>query len=165
MRRSNFFSFLLLAILIVPSLAGAAWWPKSKSYYNTDSYQTMWVNVDALNIRSCPDTHCRVEDVLYRGNTAKLIGEKGGWYKLLLSNGNKGWASSSYLSSRPVATYAPEPEVVRPVEVVPPTEVIPPVVEPGSTHDENVLYLDDLTEIRDDRGPHSDNTDVNDIFN
>ncbi len=105
MKRSNFFSCLfLLAILIAPSLAGAAWWPKSKSYY-TDKYQTVWVDVDALNIRSCPDTHCRVEDVLYRGNTAKLIGEKGGWYKLLLSNGNKGWASADYLSSRPVAKH------------------------------------------------------------
>lgn len=161
MRRSNLlFCLLLSALLIIPGLAGAAWWPKSKPYYNKEysNYQTMWVNADALNVRSCPDSHCRVETILYRGNTAKLVGQKGGWYKLLLSNGNKGWASASYLSSSPVARYVPETETQN-------DAVVEPVVKPKSNRDENVLYLDELTEIEDVQRPKADPDDVNDIFN
>lgn len=51
-----------------------------------------------LNVRSGPDTKYPVKASLVPGEVIILLSESNGWYKVKLSNGTIGWASSSYIA-------------------------------------------------------------------
>ncbi len=159
MKCSRFITYLvLLGVLVFPNLAGAGWWSKYK-YYDSTSLDAVYITA-ALNFRSCPDTHCHVKGVLQQGEMVRLIRYKGRWAKVQLANGSRGWVSSKYLSSKPVAHYAPEPEE-RSVSAAEPTE------SEGrkSVSNRQVLYLDELTEKGGNEESQSELLDTDDIFN
>ncbi len=56
------------------------------------------VTASALNIRSGPSTSNSIVGKAYRGNTVDILSSSNGWYKVKLSNGQVGWASSDYIS-------------------------------------------------------------------
>ena len=56
------------------------------------------VTASALNIRSGAGTKYSKIATLYKGNTVEIISSSNGWYKVKLSNGKTGWASSQYIS-------------------------------------------------------------------
>lgn len=160
MKCSKFIKFsLLLVVLISPTLVNGAWWPKHR-YYEAVTPDSVYVTVRALNVRSCPATHCHVKDVLYQGDMARLIRYKGSWAKIQLLNGYRGWVSARYLSSRPVVRYAPEPDEEVVIDVVESTEKEVKRYTTG-----RVLYLDELTEMRDKNESQSELLDADDIFN
>lgn len=57
------------------------------------------VTASALNIRSGPSTSNSVIGTAYKGNTVDILSSSNGWYKVKLSNGKTGWASSQYIST------------------------------------------------------------------
>lgn len=56
------------------------------------------INTSALNIRSGPSTNDSIIDKAYKGQTIEVLDSSNGWYKVKLSNGKIGWASSQYIS-------------------------------------------------------------------
>ncbi|WP_052951949.1 C40 family peptidase [Paraclostridium benzoelyticum] len=56
------------------------------------------VTASALNIRSGPSTSNSIVGKAYKGNTVDILSSSNGWYKVKLSNGQVGWASSDYIS-------------------------------------------------------------------
>jgi cell wall-associated NlpC family hydrolase len=58
---------------------------------------TAVVTASRLNMRTGPATSYSIMHVLWQGNKVKVIGESNGWYKIQLSDGRVGWASSAYL--------------------------------------------------------------------
>jgi len=65
----------------------------------------MYVNADALHLRSCPGVQCRIIRVLKQGERGVVVRESSGWTEIAISGPNPatGWVATSYLSSRPVA--------------------------------------------------------------
>lgn len=55
------------------------------------------VTASKLNVRTGPATTYPVLQVLWQGNTTKVIGQSGSWYKIQLSDGRTGWVTSEYL--------------------------------------------------------------------
>lgn len=55
------------------------------------------VTASRLNMRSGPSIDYAIMHVLWYGNKVKVIGESGGWFKILLSDGRTGWVSKAYL--------------------------------------------------------------------
>lgn len=55
------------------------------------------VTASQLNMRTGPSTSYSVIHVLWKGNTVKVIGQSGSWYKIQLSDGRTGWVNSAYL--------------------------------------------------------------------
>ncbi|MGL5314082.1 MAG: SH3 domain-containing protein, partial [Peptostreptococcaceae bacterium] len=60
---------------------------------------TATVTASALNIRSGASTSHSVVAKAYKGDKVELLESLNGWYKVKLSNGTTGWASSEYLST------------------------------------------------------------------
>lgn len=62
------------------------------------------VVVSALNMRSCPDTSCRITKILSRGDVVRITGTEGAW--LAISHGNSDgyvYDSNAYLKKEGVA--------------------------------------------------------------
>ncbi|WP_278548142.1 C40 family peptidase [Paraclostridium bifermentans] len=57
------------------------------------------VTASTLNIRSGPSTSNSIVGKAYKGNTVDILSSSNGWYKVKLSNGQIGWASSDYIST------------------------------------------------------------------
>ncbi|WP_270647299.1 C40 family peptidase [Paeniclostridium hominis] len=57
------------------------------------------VTASALNVRSGPSTSNSIIGKAYKGNTVEILDSSNGWYKIKLSNGQVGWASSQYIST------------------------------------------------------------------
>ena len=55
------------------------------------------VTTSTLNVRSGAGTSYSVVGKVYKGNKVELLASKNGWYKIKLSNGKTGWASSDYI--------------------------------------------------------------------
>ncbi|MGL5693738.1 MAG: SH3 domain-containing protein [Peptostreptococcaceae bacterium] len=55
------------------------------------------VNTSALNVRSGAGTNHSIIGKLYKGDKIDLLDSSSGWYKVKLSNGKTGWASSQYI--------------------------------------------------------------------
>lgn len=70
----------------------------SASQSSTPASGSGTVTASALNIRSGASTGSSVIAKAYRGQTVSLLESQSGWYKVRLSNGVEGWASSSYIS-------------------------------------------------------------------
>ena len=66
----------------------------------TDSYaaQTGIVTASALNIRSGAGTNYSVITKAYKGESVDILDTNNGWYKVKLSNGKIGWASSDHIT-------------------------------------------------------------------
>ena len=66
----------------------------------TDAYaaQTGTVTASALNIRSGAGTNYSVITKVYKGESVDILDTSNGWYKVKLSNGKIGWASSDYIT-------------------------------------------------------------------
>lgn len=66
----------------------------------TDAYaaQTGTVTASALNIRSGAGTNYSVITKAYKGESVDILDTSNGWYKVKLSNGKIGWASSDYIN-------------------------------------------------------------------
>ena len=66
----------------------------------TDSYavQTGTVTASVLNIRSGAGTNYSVITKAYKGESVDILDTNNGWYKVKLSNGKIGWASSDYIN-------------------------------------------------------------------
>ena len=57
------------------------------------------VTASVLNIRSGPSTSNYIVGKSYKGDTVDILSNSNGWYKVKLSNGQIGWASSSYINT------------------------------------------------------------------
>ena len=66
----------------------------------TDAYaaQTGTVTASALNIRSGAGTNYSVITKAYKGESVDILNTSNGWYKIKLSSGKVGWASSDYIT-------------------------------------------------------------------
>ncbi len=66
----------------------------------TDAYasQTGTVTASTLNIRSGAGTSYSVITKAYKGESVDILDTSNGWYKVKLSNGKIGWASSDYIT-------------------------------------------------------------------
>lgn len=69
----------------------------SSSSSNTSYPTTMYVNVDAVNIREDATTSSDVVASVGRNNPVRVTGESGDWYKVEVSDG-KGYIMKKYLS-------------------------------------------------------------------
>jgi cell wall-associated NlpC family hydrolase len=56
------------------------------------------ITASSLNVRSGASTKYGKIATLYKGNTVEIISSSNGWYKIKLSNGKTGWASSQYIT-------------------------------------------------------------------
>ncbi len=58
----------------------------------------VYVQVNALNVRQCPSTKCRITGVLHRGENIVVINQQNGWLQVNTKAVNKkGWVSSKYV--------------------------------------------------------------------
>ena len=65
---------------------------------NSSTYpMTLYVNVEAVNIRENPNTSSDINDSVEKNNSVKVTGESGDWYKVEV-NGVKGYIMKKYLS-------------------------------------------------------------------
>ena len=63
-----------------------------------------YVNVNALNLRACPTTQCRILRVLRQGDGGLVLQVKSGWAEMLIDNSDsQGWVATKYLVTEPVA--------------------------------------------------------------
>jgi uncharacterized protein YgiM (DUF1202 family) len=63
-----------------------------------------YVKVNALNLRECPDTQCRIIRVLHQGDGGLVLREDSGWMEMLVDRSDsRGWVAAKYLSAQPVA--------------------------------------------------------------
>ncbi|MDP4087737.1 MAG: SH3 domain-containing protein, partial [Bacillota bacterium] len=100
---------LLLGTMVVASIPfahhtkvqaaelGAAQQGASTTASITTLSTTGTVTASSLHVRTGPSTSYAIMHVLWNGNQVKVIGESGGWYKILLSDGRTGWVSGTYL--------------------------------------------------------------------
>ncbi|MEG1311347.1 MAG: NlpC/P60 family protein, partial [Romboutsia sp.] len=56
------------------------------------------VTTSTLNVRSGAGTSYSVIGKVYKNDKVELLSSKNGWYKIKLSNGSIGWASSDYIT-------------------------------------------------------------------
>ena len=56
------------------------------------------VTASTLNVRSGAGTNYSVVTKVYKGDKVNLLESSNGWYKVKLSNGKVGWASSDYIT-------------------------------------------------------------------
>ena len=65
---------------------------------NSSTYpMTLYVNVEAVNIRETPSTNSEINDSAEKNASVKVTGESGDWYKVEV-NGVKGYIMKKYLS-------------------------------------------------------------------
>lgn len=65
---------------------------------NSSTYpMTLYVNVEAVNIRESPNTSSDINDSAEKNTSIKVTGESGDWYKVEV-NGVKGYIMKKYLS-------------------------------------------------------------------
>ena len=57
------------------------------------------VNTSALNVRSGAGTNHSIIGKLYKGDKVDILDSSNDWYKVKLSNGKIGWASSQYIDT------------------------------------------------------------------
>ena len=57
------------------------------------------VNTSALNVRSGAGTNHSIIGKLYKGDKVDILDSSNDWYKVKLSNGKIGWASSQYIET------------------------------------------------------------------
>ena len=84
------------------SLSGGSNNSGSNNNTNTEtpsSGKKATVTASALNVRSGPSTSNSIIGKAYKGNTVEILDSSNGWYKIKLSNGQVGWASSQYIST------------------------------------------------------------------
>lgn len=95
-----------------------------------------YVRVNALNLRSCPTTQCKIKRVLRQGDSGLVLQEKAGWAEMLIDySDSQGWVAAKYLSVQPVMKqdHAPlepkKPTAEPPVpaeQLAEPTPAVPP---------------------------------------
>lgn len=113
MRNKAATSFCLL--LVALNLHGCAPAHQGAGAYSAASdpgqrtNQLRYVNVGALNLRSCPGVQCRIIRVLKQGEKGVVVRESAGWAEIIIDgrNGVSGWVAGQYLSEQPVAKQRP----------------------------------------------------------
>lgn len=65
-------------------------------FTNVEATETAYVNCDALNVRTQPNTSCEVVDVLWYGTPFEIIYTDNGWYNIRMSNGVTGFVNAAY---------------------------------------------------------------------
>ncbi len=88
-----------------------------------------YVDVNALNLRECPGSECRIIRVLNQGESGLVLAEDSGWVEMLIDQSDaQGWVAGKYLSAQPVARQKkkktqpalPEEEFAQPHKSPPP---------------------------------------------
>lgn len=67
-------------------------------FTNVEATETAYVNCDALNVRTQPNTSCEIVDVLWYGTPFEIIYTDNGWYNIRMSNGITGFVSAAYVT-------------------------------------------------------------------
>ena len=97
-----------------------------------------YVKVNALNLRECPGTQCRIMRVLQQGDGGLVLSEDSGWVEMLIDHSDsQGWVAGKYLSEQPVArTKVNKPKLQKKTqpalpeeEFAQPTRSIPPELQ------------------------------------
>ena len=67
-------------------------------FTNVEATETAYVNCNALNVRTSPNTSCEVVDVLWYGTPFEIIYTDNGWYNIRMTNGVTGFVNAAYVT-------------------------------------------------------------------
>ncbi len=67
-------------------------------FTNVEATETAYVNCDALNVRTQPNTSCEIVDVLWYGTSFEIIYTDNGWYNIRMANGVTGFVNAAYVT-------------------------------------------------------------------
>lgn len=67
-------------------------------FTNVEATETAYVNCNALNVRTQPNTSCDIVDVLWYGTQFEIIYTDNGWYNIRMANGVTGFVNAAYVT-------------------------------------------------------------------